>query len=377
MTTKFPSSRHGRIRAARSKLVLGLMSGTSCDGLTICALQPQPLRVVAFKNYPYPPALQKRLLHAKELHAPQLSALNFELGKLYAQKARAFLTWAGLPKSRICCAGSHGQTVYHGPKDKIPNTLQIAEPAFLAAELGVPVVAHFREKDMALGGQGAPLIPFFDEYMFGKGAPVILLNLGGIANLSVVGKGIKTMGFDCGPANTLMDIASARFLHTPYDQNGAAAARGKADEKLVQKLLTQPFFRQKPPKSLDKNDFGPVYLARHFAAFGPGRACDLLATLNLFTAAAVCEAIKRFVPARCQKQIIVSGGGAYNRTLLENLRRISGLPVHTSASAGIDPQAKEAAAFGLMAYLALQGKINHCARATGARKNTIIGEVVL
>lgn len=356
---------------------LGLMSGTSCDGLTLCAVQLTPFKILCFKNYPYPPSLQKRLLQAAALSAPQLSALNFELGKRYAQKAKAFLKTYRLPLKHLFCVGSHGQTVYHGPQDKTPNTLQIGEPAFLAAALHVPAVAHFREMDMALGGQGAPLMPFFDEYVFGAGAPKILLNLGGIANLSVVGKGVKTFGFDCGPANTLMDLACTRFLGKPYDKNGLLAARGTPDQALVQALLKQSFFLQKPPKSLDKNDFGPAYLARYFAAYDAAKVPDLLATLNLFTAAAAAQAIRRFVPVKYRREIIVSGGGAFNKTLLANLRRLSTLPVYTSAQAGIDPQAKEAAAFALMAALALQGRSNHCPTATGAKQKAVLGQIVL
>ena len=366
-----------RVPLSANAYALGLMSGTSCDGLTLCAVRLKPFKILHFKNEPYPPALQKRLLQAHRLPAAQLSALNFELGKLYAQKAEAFLKAFRLPRKHLFCVGSHGQTVYHGPQDKTPNTLQIAEPAFLAAALGVPAVGHFREMDMALGGQGAPLMPFFDEYVFGKGRPKILLNLGGIANLSVVGKGIKTFGFDCGPANTLMDLACVRFLGKAYDAEGRLAAQGRADEALVQKLLKQKYFLQKPPKSLDKNAFGPAYLTRYFAAYTPARAADLLATLNLFTAASITQAIRRFVPAAYRKEIIVSGGGAFNQTLLENLRRLSGLKVITSAQAGIDPQAKEAAAFALMAALALQGKSNHCPHATGARRKSILGQIVL
>ncbi len=356
---------------------LGLMSGTSCDGLTVCAVQLKPFKILCFKNYAYPAALQQRLLQAKALPAPQLSQLNFELGQLYAQKTKAFLKTFRLPLTHLFCVGSHGQTVYHGPQDKTPNTLQIGEPSFLAAALRVPVVAHFREMDMALGGQGAPLVPFFDEYLFGRGLPKILLNLGGIANLSVVGKGVKTFGFDCGPANTLMDIACARFAGKPYDKDGRLAAQGTPDNALVNTLLKQKYFTQKPPKSLDKNDFGPAYLARYFSAYSAKNAADLLATLNLFTAAAVADAIRRFVPAKCRREIIVSGGGAFNQTLLANLRRLSGLPVHTSAQAGIDPQAKEAAAFALMATLALQGKTNHCPAATGARRSGLLGQIIL
>lgn len=355
--------------------VLGLMSGTSCDGLTICAVQPEPFHIKAFQNYPYPKALQQRLLHAAELRAPQLSALHFELGQRYARQVQRFLKEHKLNKTSILCAGMHGQTVYHGPQDPVPNTLQIAEPAFLAEWLGRPVVSQFRTRDMVLGGQGAPLIPFFDEYIFGQGAPEILLNLGGIANLSVVGKQVKTFGFDCGPANTLMDLACVQFLHKPYDKNGACAARGHADIARVRRLLKQTFFHQKPPKSLDKNAFGAAYLRRYFGDMSS--VPDLLATLNLFTAAAVAQAVRRFVPVKYQKEIIVSGGGAFNTTLLQNIQQLTGLPVCTSAQRGIDPQAKEAAAFALMAWRAWQGKSNHCARATGARKNTILGQLTL
>lgn len=354
---------------------LGLMSGTSCDGLTLCAVALRPLRVLAWHNYAYSAVWRTRLLGAKNLRAPQLSLLNFELGKLYAQKTKRFLAQYNLHTRDMLCIGMHGQTVYHGPQDATPNTLQIAEPSFLAAQLECPVVSHFREKDMALGGQGAPLVPFFDEYFFGKGAPKILLNLGGIANISVVGKGIKTFGFDCGPANTLMDLACMRLRHCAFDKNGAWAAKGHPDEKRIKKLLRQKNFLRKPPKSFDKNDFGENYLLRHFG--GIEKSADLLATLNLFTAAIVADAIRRFIPKTLQKQIIVSGGGAYNRTLLDNLRRLSSLPVLTSAQAGLDPQAKEAAAFAVMAWLALQGKTNHCARATGARKNTVLGNIIL
>ncbi len=359
------------------KIVLGLMSGTSCDGLTVCAVLPRPFKILYFKNYPYTCALQKRLLNAPQCKAAELSALHFELGKLYAQKTLLFLKQNHLKKEDILVVGIHGQTIYHGPKDPVPNTLQIAEPSFLAEALGCPVVSNFRERDLVLQGQGAPLIPFFDEYLYGQGSPKILLNLGGISNISVVGKGVKTLGFDCGPANTLMDLACEKFLHIPFDKNGAIAAKGKADTALVKKLLNQKYFLQKPPKSLDKNDFGKEYLEKYFSAFSACHINDLLATLNLFTAASVADALRRFVPKKNQKQIIVSGGGAFNKTLLANLRRETGLPVFTSAEKGIDPQAKEAVAFAVMAWLALQHKTNHCPLATGAKKKTILGRITL
>lgn len=358
-------------------IALGLMSGTSCDGLTICALQLKPFRILAYKNYPYSLALQERLLQAASLRAPQLSALHMELGKLYAQKTKLFLKSAGLSPRDLLCAGMHGQTIYHGPQDTPANTLQLAEPSFLAELLGCPVVSHFRQRDMVLGGQGAPLIPFFDEIIFGRGTPKILLNLGGIANLSVVGKKVKTFGFDCGPANTLMDTACTQYLKQPFDKGGRRAALGQADISLVSKLLRQPFFIQKPPKSLDKNEFSSCYLHKYFSSFTPNRINDLLATLNYFTAAAVAKAIEQSIPAKYRREIIVSGGGAYNTTLLKNLRQLTHMPVVISSKYHIDPLAKEAAAFALMAAYALQGKSNHCPQATGARKKTILGQITL
>lgn len=358
-------------------IALGLMSGTSCDGLTICAVQLAPFRVLHTKTFPYSSALQQKLLQARQLRAPELSALHFELGRLYAQRTKQFLKTFRLPASHILCAGMHGQTIYHGPQDDIPNTLQLAEPSFLAEMLGRPVVSNFREKDIVLGGQGAPLVPAFDSYLFGKGTPKILLNLGGIANLSLVGKNIQTLGFDCGPANTLMDLACQHFLHKPYDKNGAYAARGVADKNLVARLLKQKFFQQKPPKSLDKNAFGTAYLEKYFSAFDPQRMYDLLATLNYFTAACVAQAIKDFIPTQAQQEIIVSGGGAFNKTLLSNLRQLTGLTVHSSDYYHLDPLAKEAAAFAWLAARTMQRKSNHCPQATGAKKQTILGRITL
>ncbi len=355
--------------------VLGLMSGTSADGLTVSAIVPEPFQIVCFKNYPYPKKFQQKLLTAYQLTAPTLSELHYEIGALYAKMVKRFLKEHGLSAAQVAAVGMHGQTVYHGPLDKTPNTLQLGEPSFLAAALSCPVVSDFRAMDIAQGGQGAPLIPFFDEYLWGQGVPKILVNIGGISNLSVVGKHVKTFGFDCGPGNTLLDLACQHYFHKPFDKNGAFAAKGTPDTKWVVQLLKQPFFKQKPPKSVDKNVFGASYLNRYFKIKNP---YDLLATLTYFTAAGIAQAVTDFVPAPARQEIIISGGGGYNQTLL---RMLSGLLpeswLTTSASYGIPAQAKESAAFALFAWLNLERKINHCARATGARKNTILGKVTL
>lgn len=357
------------------KLILGLMSGTSADGLTVCAIVPHPFQIVHFKNYPYEKNFQARLLTAFELKAPALSQLHYEIGARYAKIVQQFLKDFKLSPAQIAAVGMHGQTVYHGPHDKTPNTLQLGEPSFLAVALGCPVVSDFRALDIALGGEGAPLLPFFDHAVFGRKAPKILLNIGGISNLALVGKNVKTLGFDCGPGNTLIDLACQTYFKKPFDKNGALAAKGTPDKMRVNKLLTQKFFSQKPPKSLDKNTFGVAYLKRYFSIKNPH---DLLATLTYFTAAAIAKSILRFVPKHAQQELIISGGGCYNKTLLGFLReQLPHVKITTAAAYEIDPQAKEAAAFALFAWLNLQRKINHCAGATRARKNAILGKVTL
>lgn len=358
------------------KLVLGLMSGTSADGLTVCAVCPKPFKIVHFKNYPYDKKFQQKLLTAFTLKAPALSQLHYEIGKRYTKTVLKFLKDFHLSCAQIAAVGMHGQTVYHGPHDKIPNTLQLGEPSFLAAALKVPVVSDFRAMDIVLGGEGAPLMPFFDQYMWGQQkSPKILLNIGGISNISLVGKNCKALGFDCGPGNTLMDLTCQQFFHKPFDTDGKLAAKGTPNKEMVNKLLRQPYFRQRPPKSLDKNTYGRTYLTHYFPCKNP---YDLMATLTFFTAAAVAKSITDFVPKPAQKELVISGGGCYNKTLLKFLSQLlPNIKITTSLAYGIDPQAKESAAFALFAWLNLQHKINHCAHATGAAKNTILGKVTL
>lgn len=362
----------------KNNMALGLMSGTSADGLTISAVRLSPFCVVCFKNYTYPLSLQKEILSAAKLSAVQISALHFKLGKLYAQLTKKFLKEFNLSPKKINVIGSHGQTVFHGPNAKIPHTFQIGESAFLSAQLGIPVVSDFRVKDMALGGQGAPLIPFFDEYIWGKGKAKILLNIGGISNISVVGKNIKTYGFDVGAGNSLLDIACQKYFKKPFDKNGKIAAKGSPDKDRVYALLQHKFFRQKPPKSLDKNELGEDYLTRFFPKKDFKKTEDLIATLTFFTAAAIAEAVLNFVPKKYRTEIIVAGGGAFNATLMGMLcDLLPDVKIVSSSLYGIHPQAKESAAFALFAALALAGKKNHCPKATGAKKAAILGKISL
>lgn len=366
----------------KKNLIMGLMSGTSADGLSIalCGAAGRALEVKAFSNYPYSAALQARIIAARDLRADALSALNFELGRLWAGMVRSFCRRHRVAYKDISVIGSHGQTVWHAPGRR-GHTLQIGEAAFIAEETGRPVVCDFRPADMAAGGEGAPLIPFMDEYLFGGGAPVALQNIGGVGNIAFAGRGVKTFGFDTGPGNSLMDTAVAELSggKLQYDKGGAWAAAGEPDTAKVYSLLEAPFFRRRPPKSLDRSEYTLAFIRKHF----PGRLnqqCSrgLLASLNLFTAASIALAFKNFAP-RGTKELIVSGGGALNPALLDNIAALllpAGVRVRSIAELGIHPLAKEPACFALLAWLALGGRTNHCPSATGARGPRVLGKVL-
>ncbi|OGR71345.1 MAG: anhydro-N-acetylmuramic acid kinase [Elusimicrobia bacterium GWD2_63_28] len=366
----------------KKELILGLMSGTSADGLSIalCEAGGGGLEVKAFGNYPYPAALQVRIIAAKDMAAPELSALNFELGRLWAGMVKSFCRKHRVPYKKIAVIGSHGQTVWHAPGKK-GHTLQIGEASFIAEETGRPVACDFRPADMAAGGEGAPLIPFMDEYLFGGGRPVGLQNIGGVGNIAFAGKGVKTFGFDTGPGNSLMDTAVCEISggRLAYDKGGAWAASGEADLGKVDQLLDAPFFSRRPPKSLDRSEYTLAFIKKHF----PGQlnkkcAGNLLATLNLFTAASIALAFRNFAP-RGAKELIVSGGGALNPALMDNIAALllpAGVRVRSIAELGIHPLAKEPACFALLGWLALRGRVNHCPAATGARGSRVLGKLL-
>lgn len=359
------------------RLAVGLMSGTSADGVTAALVRvgPDRVRVLRWLTLPYPKALRRRVLGAAELKTPELSRLNMELGESFARAALAVMRGA-----RPEVIGSHGQTVWHGPEDNPPNTLQIAEPAVIAERTGLPVAAGFRPRDMAAGGQGAPLVPAFDEFLFARGPLRALLNIGGIANVSVAGRGRLWTGFDTGPGNCLMDLAAREATRgrLTMDRDGRLAARGRPDSRTVDALMADPFLARRPPKSLDRNAFGARLLRRRFGRLGPAALPDVMTTLALFTARSIQEAFRRFIlPRHRLKEVVVSGGGALNPALMRFLSLLlSPLPVATSDRLGIPVMAKEAACFAWMGLRTLDGLPNSCPAATGARGRRVLGVLV-
>ena len=360
-----------------SALAVGLMSGTSADGVTAALARFDGRRVetLRLKTFPYGKALKRLVLAAPSLTTPELSRLNFALGEAFARAARAVI---GRETPEVI--GSHGQTVWHGPNADPPNTLQLAEPSIIAERCGLPVVADFRPRDMAAGGQGAPLVPAFDEFLFARGPLRALQNIGGIGNVSLVGRGKLWSAFDTGPGNGLMDLAVrlATKGRREYDKDGRLAASGEADESVLTRMLAHPYFKRKPPKSLDRDDFGLAFLREHFSSM---RARDLprvLATLNAFTARSIALSYARIPQRDKLSEVVVAGGGALNPTLMKNLRRaLAPVPVTTSREHGLPIMAKEAVCFAWLGLRAWRRQPNNCPRATGARGPRILGKIIL
>jgi anhydro-N-acetylmuramic acid kinase len=363
----------------KARLALGLMSGTSADGVSLALIEVRGRALTArhCATYPYPPSLSARILAAcgedSRAGAAEISRLGFELGRLFARAATRFLWEAAVEPRALAAVGSHGQTLVHLPGERVPSTLQIGEPSFLAETLRVPVVSDFRPRDMAAGGQGAPLVPFFDAWLFGGGPARVLQNVGGVANASLVGKGLAPVGFDTGPGNSLIDVA-ARRAGLPFDRDGELARGGRVHAELVEKLARDPYFARKPPKSLDRGAFGEAFYRKHLGRLAPR---DAAATATALTARTIVDAWRRFLlPKAAVREAVVSGGGALNPVLMERLRASTApLPVRAIDELGVPAMAKEAAAFALMALLAVEGEPNHCPEATGARGPRILGKI--
>ncbi|MDX6767911.1 MAG: anhydro-N-acetylmuramic acid kinase [Elusimicrobiota bacterium] len=356
-------------------LAVGLMSGTSADGVTAALVEVGAAGVTVLRQRTdaYPPALKRLVLAGPALSVPDLSRLNFALGEAFA--AAALKVSAG---TRPAVIGSHGQTVWHGPGASPANTLQVAEPAVIAERTGVTTVADFRPRDMAAGGQGAPLVPAFDLFLYGRGPLKAVLNVGGIANASLVGGGRLHAAFDTGPGNSLMDEAVRRATggRREYDAGGRLAAAGRVDHALLRRALREPYFLRPAPKSLDRTTFGPAFLTRNFARPTRANLPDTLATLAELTAVSIWLSVIEHAPGPVS-ELLVSGGGALNAHLMRRLQALfSPTKVSTTASRGLPVMAKEAACFAWLAARALRGRANNAPAATGAAGPRVLGKIV-
>ncbi|MBT9597116.1 MAG: anhydro-N-acetylmuramic acid kinase [Vitreoscilla sp.] len=361
------------------------MSGTSLDGVDGVVARFEPaMAVLAHAHRPFPADLRGELLALNsrtdnELHRAALAANG--LGRVQAEVVQALLLETGLGPRDMAAIGSHGQTLRHRPGefDGTGYTLQINQPALLAELTGMSVVADFRSRDVAAGGQGAPLVPGFHAQVFSRAdAPRAVLNLGGIGNLTLLPasqdpQGV-VRGFDSGPGNALMDHWVQQHLGAPFDADGHWAAGGQPAPALLLALLDEPFLHRPPPKSTGRDLFNPEWLAQRLAAFSAVAPQDVQATLAEFTARAVADALQREAPGSAD--LLVCGGGALNSHLMARLAALMpGRPVRSTAAAGLPPLQVEATAFAWLARACLDGQAGNRPDATGARGPRVLGAV--
>ncbi len=371
------------------------MSGTSADGVDVAIvdISARSVQLVAHDMFPYPPALRKSIF---QLFQPQTARLddichfNFVLGEVFALAVLRLCKKTGVRLSSLDLIGSHGQTIYHNPhgtrfgRRVIASTLQIAEPSVIAQRLGVTTVADFRPRDIAAGGEGAPLVPYADSVLFrSRSRSRAIQNIGGIANVTYLPPRCRPDGvlaFDTGPGNMILDrlVSILTRGRQSFDRNGALASRGDVDADLLRGMLGHPFFRRRPPKSTGREQFGWAY-ADDFYRRARGKNLppeSILATAAAFTAASMEDAYRRFLPV-FPDEVILCGGGVHNRTLVEMLRqRLAPARVILMDELGIPADAKEAISFAILAYAAVKGIPNNIPAATGARQAVILGKII-
>jgi anhydro-N-acetylmuramic acid kinase len=364
---------------APSALYIGLMSGTSMDGVDAVLVDIQdgaPLAVAGHTSLPLPDDLRHELMAlnapggGNELERAALAANA--LARVYAQATRTLLRESGQPAQNIRAIGAHGQTVRHRPE--LGYTLQLNAPALLAELTGIDVIADFRSRDVAAGGQGAPLVPPFHAGAFGSETPRAILNLGGIANVTLLAPNAPVRGFDTGPANALLDLWCLRHTGRPYDDEGAWAAGGSVIPHLLQGLIaSEPWFAMAPPKSTGRDLFNASWLEERLAQLndGPHAPADVQATLVHLTARTVADAIEAAAPHT--HDVLVCGGGASNAYLMQTLAHYLQRPVRSTATEGVDPQLVEALAFAWLAWAHVNGVAAGLPSVTGARSARVLG----
>jgi len=384
-------------------IVIGLISGTSADGVEAAVVQldgaPPSLgwKVLKHTHRPFAPELRTEIFacfRPEMGSVDRLCRLNFVLGHSFGEAALVAAREAGLSMAEVDLIGSHGQTLWHEPSVQgMGSTLQLGEPAVIAEMTGVPVVSNFRTRDMAAGGQGAPLVPLADWLLLSHPTKIrAAQNIGGIANVTFLppssalpspygreAGGEVVFAFDTGPGNMLLDEAARRATDGAwtYDRNGSLAAQGHVDESLLEEWLTDSFFGQPPPRTTGRDLFGTQRLAEYwFQSRQRGRTPnDILATLTALTAHSIAHAYHTFLPA-FPDEVVLSGGGVHNTTLIGMLaQQLSPARITTSAEFGLDIEAKEAVAFAVLAYETWHKRPGNVPSATGASRPVVLGSV--
>lgn len=383
--------------------VIGMMSGTSADGIdaALVRIEGAPPKIAtkfeAHHHVGFPAAVRNailRLANGAATTTEEISQLNFLLGEEFARAAIEVCRRWRVPLSRIDLIGSHGQTIYHQGAasrflgaHRVASTLQIGEPSVIAVRTGVPAIADFRPADMAVGGQGAPLVPFVDYLLYrDEKRGRVALNIGGIANATIIPARARprdVLAFDTGPGNMIVDglVAHARKGRSAFDRDARIAMRGQTISALLERMMRDPYLRKRPPKTAGREQFGQAY-TQQIAAWGEkhrARAEDLIRTATVFSSLSIADALRRFVPRRVRiDELIVAGGGAKNPLMMAELAALlPGIQIVAAGELGLPAEAKEAFAFAVLAYEAYHGRANNLPSATGAERSIAMGKLCM
>lgn len=361
-------------------LYLGLISGTSADGIDAVLMRFDPcLEQIAGRTFPYQESLRTAVLGVSQscdsTTLDVLGELDAALGEEFARAALSLLDSAGIQARQVAAIGSHGQTLRHRPRAATPFTLQAGDPHRIAERCGITTVADFRRRDIAAGGQGAPLVPGLHAALFSSAdEDRAVLNLGGIANFTLLPRRGDVQGFDTGPANGLLDSWALRCRGLRFDQDGAFAREGRICPELLDALLDDPYFAQPPPKSTGRDHFHLPWLQQRLARFAAADA-DVQATLIALSARSIASALGRAQPATTR--VLACGGGVHNPALMDALaEQLGDRQLETTAVHGLDPDFVEAAAFAWLARETLAGRAGNVAHATGAAGPRVLGAII-
>lgn len=389
-----------KLSEKKKKNVIGLMSGTSLDGVdaVLCEITGNgtSTKIIQkkFITYPFPKGLKKVLLEnssPKSGNVTDICKLNFLISLIYVDAVKDLCKKVKIPLSKIDLIGSHGQTIHHLPKKqnyfgyKFGSTLQIADPSVIAKLTGITTVGDFRTGDVALGGEGAPLIPYFDFILFNsREKNRALLNIGGISNFTILNKNEtakNVIAFDTGPGNMLIDILTKKFFNKDFDENGEIAKSGRINEKLFSALIEKDnYIEKKPPKSTGREYYGKEFLSLSLRKFKNIDKKNWISTVTKFTAYAVYKNYDLFIKNKTKiDELFVSGGGAKNKFLLKELKNYFGknVKIKNVKSLGIDSDSKEAICFAVLANETISGNLSNISNVTGASKETILGKICL
>ena len=362
------------------ELFIGLMSGTSVDGVdsSIVEFENNKIEIVSSYFEECPQKLRENILLLCEGSKTSLKFIgetDIAIGELFASVVNTHLRKSKIDPTSITAIGSHGQTVWHQPTGTYPFTMQLGDPSIISQRTGITTVAGFRQKDMANGGQGAPLTPLFHQEFFRKtDHNRAIINIGGMTNITLLPKTGACSAYDIGPGNVLMDYWNKKIQETKYDKNGDWAANGQCNQKLLQEMLAEPYLGLSPPKSTGRELFNGAWLQKKISLCDDDlRAEDIQNTLSTFTSECISNALRRFSK---DLEIYICGGGAHNRFLMKNLKaNFETISVETTSNLGIEPDWVEAAAFAWMAKQTIQGIKLETIPFTGARKSCILGGI--